>query len=384
MTYLVYLNNYDIRQCKAQYLSVLYEVLGKNLDAHFILNKDYLEKFKEGDRWEIRWVKNHWGDYEEVYNRLKPENYTLMKKLEEILNVNEFTPSEILRYVTTMPTQEQVDVIEKILNKKDIRAGITWVNNYCFKEALRLHKIPTIHHEMGPFRPIVYHPTIYLDFSGVNGNTEFDSRFKEFLKISNEVPILTREELIRIISPNYSSRLLEILNNKNFEYEIGVGLQVEVDTNLLLFNEGRSWVDPILRAEMDCEGKILVRPHPAAGYILKPIDKRIVVDDLTKGNAQDFINKCKSIYCMNSSVGLEAILLGREAKIFGDSPFKNICNMNEDEKLLALNFTVFSYLIHRNFLFNDEYYNFRLSCIGDEKEIYLGNMKRFLKEIKKN
>ena len=58
--------------------------------------------------------------------------------------------------------------------------------------------------------------------------------------------------------------------------------------------------------------------------------------------------------------------------------------MNEDEKLLALNFTVFSYLIHRNFLFNDEYYNFRLSCIGDEKEIYLGNMKRFLKEIKKN
>jgi hypothetical protein len=78
----VYLNNYDIRQCKAQYLSVLYEVLGKNLDAHFILNKDYLEKFKEGDRWEIRWVKNHWGDYEEVYNRLKPENYTLMKKLE--------------------------------------------------------------------------------------------------------------------------------------------------------------------------------------------------------------------------------------------------------------------------------------------------------------
>ena len=58
--------------------------------------------------------------------------------------------------------------------------------------------------------------------------------------------------------------------------------------------------------------------------------------------------------------------------------------MNEDENLLALNFKVFSYLIHRNFLFNDEYYNFRLSCIGDEKEIYLGNMKRFLKEIKKN
>ena len=274
-------------------------------------------------------------------------------------------------------------MIEKVLKEKDIKAGITWVNNYCFKEALRLHKIPTIHHEMGPFRPIVYHPTIYLDFSGVNGDTEFDSRFKEFLKIAKEVPILTREELIRIISPSYSTKLLEILNNKNYEYEIGVGLQVEVDTNLLLFNEGRSWVDPILRAKMDSNKKILVRPHPAAGYIMKS-DSRMDIDDLTKGNAQDFINKCKKIYCLNSSVGLEAILLGREAKIFGDSPFKNICKMNKEEKLLALNFTIFSYLIHRNFLFNSEYYDFRLSCIGDEKTIYLENMKRFLKEIKKH
>ena len=87
---------------------------------------------------------------------------------------------------------------------------------------------------------------------------------------------------------------------------------------------------------------------------------------------------------MNSSVGLEAILLGREAKIFGDSPFKNVCNMEEETKLLALNFTIFSYLIHRNFLFNEDYYDFRLSCIGDEKAIYLGNMERFLKEIKKS
>ena len=47
MTYLVYLNHYDIRQCKAQYLSVLYEVLAHNLDTHFILNKDYLEKYSK-------------------------------------------------------------------------------------------------------------------------------------------------------------------------------------------------------------------------------------------------------------------------------------------------------------------------------------------------
>lgn len=381
--YLVYLNHYDIRQCEAQYLSVMYEILGKNLNAHFILNKDYLKKFKEGERWEVRWVRNHWGDYNKVYSRLKPENYTIMKKPEEFINMKDFTPSEMLRYVVTMPFQEQVNVIEDILKKKDIKAGITWVNNYCFKEALKLHKIPTIHHEMGPFRPTCYIPTIYLDFSGVNGNTEFDTRFKEFLKIANKVPILTRRELIRIISPKHYQRLYDILDNKKFEYEIGVGLQVEVDTNLLLFNNGRTWVDPILKARADSATKVLVRPHPSAGFLMKS-DNKLVIDDLTKGDAQDFINKCRKIYCLNSSIGFEAILLGRESKIFGDSPFKNVCNMDEEHKLLALNFAIFGYLIHRNFLFNENYYNFRLNCVGDEKAIYLGNMERLLKEIKKN
>lgn len=383
MTYLVYLNHYDIRQCEAQYLSVLYEVLGKGLDAHFILSKDYLKKFNEGERWEVRWVRNHWGSYDRVYERLKPENYSVMKKPEELMDTSNFVPSEILKYVTEFPFQEQIDIVESILKKKKIKAGITWVNNYGFKEALRLHKIHTFHHEMGPFRPIIYHPTIYLDMRGVNGNTEFDDRFREFLKVADKVPILSREELIKIISPNYSDKLVTILNNKKREYEIGVGLQVEVDTNLLLFNNGRSWVDPILRAKMDSKGKVLTRPHPSAGYILKA-DNRLVLDDPTKGNVQDFIDRCDKVYCMNSSVGLEAMLLGREAKIFGDSPFKNICNMNEDEKLIALNFVIFGYLIHRNFLFNNDYYDFRLSCLGDEKATYLGNMKRFLKEIKNN
>jgi hypothetical protein len=274
-------------------------------------------------------------------------------------------------------------VIEAVLGMHDFKAGLTWVNNKCFRETLNKHGIPVIHHEMGPFRPVVYVPTIYMDFSGVNGNTEFDERFKEFLKIAKEVPILSREELIRILSPDYSQKLLTILNNKNREYEVGVGLQVEVDTNLLLFNNGRSWIDPILLAKANSTGKILVRPHPSAGYLMKN-DNRIVVDDLTKGNAQDFINKCSKVYCLNSSVGFEAMLLGREAKILGDSPFKSICDMNDEKKLLALNFAVFGYLIHRNFLFNEKYYDFRLNCTGDEKAIYLGNMERFLKEIKKN
>ena len=384
MTYLAYLNHYNIRQCEAQYLSVMYEILGKNLNTHFILNKDYLHKYKKGERWEVKWVENHWGNYETVISRLKPMNYTVMKKPEELLGGNT-VPSKLLWETvnTSIPTQEET--IEEVLKSRgrNIKAGLTWVNNKCFKETLKKFNIPVIHHEMGPFRPTTYIPTIYLDFSGVNGNTEFDLRFKEFLKIANEVPILNRKELIRVLSPKSYPELLKVLEKTDIMYEIGVGLQVEVDTNLLLFNQGCSWVDPILQAKADSEGKVLVRPHPASGYLMKS-DSKMDIDDITKGNAVDFINKCSKIYCLNSSVGFEAILLGRESKIFGDSPFKNICDMDEDMKLKALNFAVFGYLIHRDLLFSDSYYTFRLANRGNEKEIYLDNVRRLLKQAKTN
>lgn len=384
MSYLVYLNNFNIRQFRAQYLWVLYEVLSHRLDAHFILTEEYLREYTRENSWEVRQAESKYGDFSKLIKELKTTNYSVMKKPEELMDSENLVPSEILRKTVYEELPTQRETIEKILKKKDITAGILWVNNRCFRDTLKEYGIVTFHHELGPFRPPYYVPTVYVDLQGVNGDTEFDKRFKEFLKIADNVPLLTREEIIKVVSPNNYENLIKILHNKRRDYEIGVGLQVEVDTNLLLFNKGVNWVDPILRAEMDSSKKVLVRPHPAAGYNLKPAYSRVVIDNPTKGSAQNFIDKCSKIYCLNSSVGLEAILLGRESKIFGDSPFTNICTMSEEMKLKALNFVVFGYLTHRNFLFDDDYYRFRLSCIGDEKKIYLGNMKRFLEEIKKN
>jgi hypothetical protein len=361
----------------------MYEILGKSLPSHFIFPKEYLKKYKIGERWEVRWVENHWGKYADVMSRLKPNDFTLMNKPEIFIRAT--SPSQLLyKTVNTPYIPEQVEVIAEALKKRrgKFKAGLTWVNNRCFKEILNKFNIPTIHHELGPLRPQTYISTAYLDFSGVNGDTEFDERFAEFLKIADKVPILNRKELLRVVSPNHYQELHKILDNKERKYEIGVGLQVEVDTNLILFNNGCSWVDPILAAKADSTGKVFVRPHPLAGYIMKP-DVRLVIDDL-KGNAVEFINKCNKIYCLNSSVGFEAILLGREAKIFGESPFKSLCNMDEETQLKALNFAIFGYLIHRDIMFTDSYYEFRLANRGNEKAIYLDNMKRLLKNAGMN
>lgn len=377
--YLTYLNHYNIRQCKAQYLNMLYCMLTTPIKSHFILSDEYLMKYSKAQRWEVGKALNYFKTEQALYKKLESLDCSVMKRPEQLMD--EKIPSKILWKTVNETIPEEVEVIENVLKNHKIEAGITWVNNKCFRDTLKKHGIYTIHHEMGPFRPDSYVNTFYLDFSGVNGDTEFDARFKEFLKVANEVPLLNREQLIKVLSPHNYEALTKILHNKRREYKAGVGLQVEVDTNLLLFNKGCSWVDPILQAQAENSGKILVRPHPAARYALKAMNG-IVMDNILKGNAVEFINKCDKIYCLNSSVGLEALLLGREAKILGESPFSSLCDMDEDTLLKALNFAVFGYLIHGSYLYDDEYYKFRIKNKGDEKKVYLDNMKKFIEKAK--
>lgn len=378
MTYLVYLNHYNIRQCEAQYLHMFYSMLDNSLDSVFVLSEEYLKDYSIY-RWEVAKVLERFKNKEELKKKIQSTKYYVMKRPDQL--IQEKVPSKLLYKTVNENIPEEVKMIEKVLEENDIKAAITWVNNECLKKTLEKHNIPVFHHESGPFRPPSYLMTFYLDFSGVNGNTEFNKRFKEFLKISNEVPIYSREELIRILSPNNYKQLLEILYNDKREYEAGVGLQVEVDTNLILFNNGCSWVDPLLKAMAENAGQILVRPHPSAGFTLKG-NRKLVIDDITKGSAVEFINKCNKIYCLNSSVGIEAMLLGRKVDILGESPFHDICNMDDDIQLKALNFAIFGYLVLGNYVCNDDYYKFRIENRGNEKLIYLDNIKRFVQMSK--
>ena len=172
MRYLSYLNHYDIRQCPAQYLSVLYEIRWNNLDTYFILNEDYLKPYKTGDRWEVNWALTR-GKNPEVIKPLGKDRYYLMKKPENLVETR--IPSQILYRTESALIPTQKETIEKALRDHKIDAGLTWVNNVGFKSILAVHDIPVIHHEMGPFRPTTYISTVYLDFNGVNGETEFEA-----------------------------------------------------------------------------------------------------------------------------------------------------------------------------------------------------------------
>ena len=106
----------------------MFENLAHNSDTHFILSEEYLKDYAPENRWEVKWANNHWG-YDKIIKRLKKENYTIMRKPEELIDTSKMVPSEILHYVATYPIKEQIEVIEKVLRKKDIKAGPLNSNN---------------------------------------------------------------------------------------------------------------------------------------------------------------------------------------------------------------------------------------------------------------
>jgi len=71
---------------------------------------------------------------------------------------------------------------EKILAQaavNDIEAILTWCNCPSLNAAAKEKGIPVVHLEIGPLRWPQYRPTAYLDFSGVNGNTEAERRYRD-------------------------------------------------------------------------------------------------------------------------------------------------------------------------------------------------------------
>jgi len=314
----------------------------------YIINKDYLEDYSnEEHRWEKKYLTTS----------RTSKKYLLM---EEPKNIGK-SPSEFLKsYVREHQNSIEHYLVNNV-NFDNIDAIITWVNNNTLKSYANSNNISIIHNECGPLRSPVYLDTFYFDFSGVNGSTEFNSRFEEFLKISNKLKLFSREELLEIVSPDYYKELIEVLHNKNGS-NTGFPSQVMNDTNVLVYNNGWTLID-VLEYTNNKHNNMMIRNHPSSNFTF---NKEIYYTSLHE-HCYEFINECSKIITLNSSVGFEALLLDKYVEFLGESPFSNIPYYDEDIQLKALNFAIISYLIPNNCLFNEDYYKFRLTCFDEEK-----------------
>lgn len=233
--------------------------------------------------------------------------------------------------------------------------------------------IALVHVELGALRGPMYRETGYLDFSGVNGNTECAARY---LALSQPCLPLENAELLNFFLQRPVSA--EALPD-TCDHDHGVVLQVEDDSNLVAFANGMDNLSLITLARQQAAEKaerVLVRPHPGSRFALRPGPDAL--DD--SPNSLAFVARCERVYTINSSVGLEAMLLGRPVQVLGENAFNFILQTDDPaERQRRLGFYLFAYLVPFSLQLSPEYLRFRLSHPA-EQAIMLRHLREYMKQ----
>jgi len=369
--FLAFLNHYDIRPVDAQYLWVFYCMLHKfdNKDITYIINEDYKKQYTPQERWEMQ---------PEIAKKqfYIPPAILDFDKIKHIIG-DKITisdnPSKNLRHYIKQQISEIIGLPEP--DFCNVKAGLTWVNNKTFEDKCKKYNIPVIHNEFATLRTPIYKDTFYFDFKGVNGNTEFNKRFEIFKNSINSSLLLSVEELIHLVTkPEFVNKLIEIYKNKSKrKYACGIPMQVANDTNVIAFSNGWSNIDLITYSIKKYGRKnTLLRNHP--GCVLKATDRPC--DKFDEGYCFEFLDNVDHVTTINSSVGFEAVLLGKTVEYLGESPFNIANHLSSEDLLYFLNFAIVSYIVPIKYLFNKDYYIYRLECF-DEKELFTSGLENW-------
>lgn len=370
--FVLYLSPYGSRNREAPYLWVLYKALNHIApkDLFVIASEDYFKDpsyYVSGKCWDV----HEWAQWYGEYSLPSKANLTDLNK--HVLSKDVFTglgadPESAVERFRLLLTQEHPplrDELKTVLTdlgqSHQIEAVLCWCNCPSLKAATVELGIPLIHNEFGPFRKGNYQHTANFDFEGVNGWTEAHRGSREFRDcvIKESFSLLSREEIKALIM----DLPLPEATSSEPEYAVGVPLQIEDDSNVVAFSNGYDNARIIREAEQIASpGKVLVRKHPGG---LK--DYTTDFGDIDESrSSHEFILKCRKILTLNSSVGLEAILLGKPTYILGDCPFSMLSaglvdHEDEHGNLICLNYLIFCYLIPYEFLFDINYYRWRLT-----------------------
>ncbi|MDM7180666.1 GT99 family glycosyltransferase N-terminal domain-containing protein, partial [Klebsiella quasipneumoniae] len=231
-----------------------------------------------------------------------------------------------------------------------IDAFVSICNCPSLEKVARVLNKEVIHLEIGPLRAPMYRNTAYLDFTGVNGNTEARARYESCqteIDITCSMNDLHRYFLEAISLPSSSENQVA-----------GIVLQVEDDSNIIAYSHDFTNISLIsyVRQQHALEN-ILVRAHPGSLFRLR--DDIFSID--ASANSLEFIQKCHSIYTINSSVGLEALLCEKKTNILGDCSYAFVAEeASGPNRVNTMAFYLFAYLVPFELIFNLEYLRFRL------------------------
>lgn len=378
-----FLYPFPIRDIEAPFLWIFYKQLAhfKPDDIIYIASERYFaEPSSLGERWEfntgaqksLRYCVPSAAEIANIQKRIIDD--TVFNDLDSFPTSNAAWKHLITE--AYLPLEQAIEShLVEILAINEIDAILTWCNCRSLSIVAGRLGIPVIHNEQGPTREPFYTQTAYFDFSGVNGNTQAESRFLAFEREVEAQPIetLSKKELLYLLTKE--QHLPELSSTAaTAGFEVGLALQIEDDSNVIAYGKGYNNFELINAArKMFPKESILIRKHPRGHLEYKA--NLGVIDD--SADVFEFLKKCRRVATVNSSVGLEALLFDKPTYILGDSPFAFLAANRLDtasgsrcnDQLLALNFAVFGYLIPYDLLFNADYYRWRLGA-PSESEIY--------------
>ncbi|HIE0363676.1 hypothetical protein N7583_19885 [Serratia marcescens] len=381
----VFLPPYPFRGVKAPYLWIFYRLLNSlQQRSLFIAGNDYLlspEEWRKSERWEFDVpTMNNLGYSIPSDELLASHDYYHLREsvFESLLDSSNYNPMLAFKKMLTQRIPElEAELLNHLQGYESGKIeGILSICNCPSLEAVAESlSIPVMHFEVGPLRMPSYYSTGYLDFSGVNGHTEAEKRY---LAVQEQCQVdLSIEELHR-----YFLRVPNT-HEQQCDADLGIALQVEDDSNLVAYGEEFTNLTLLSYARTRFpEKKLLIRTHPGSQFQLKEGEYEID----SSPTSLSFVQRCREILTINSSVGLEGIFAGIPTTVVGDSSYKYITLADdEQERTNRLAFYLFSYLVPFELIFDIDYLRFRLSRPSEQAivsrhiEYYSTEKEGFLK-----
>jgi len=365
----VFLHPFPLRGLAAPLLWVFYRLANQlGRQAVFFLSGDYLASpqiFAQAGRWEfsaqaqaaLGYRVPARSELDALYVELVPDRW--VESMRRRFGEDGVGPWRHFLLEEDEPLQQwlqdAVQARERALGER-FEAIFVWNNCLALRRAAATLGRPLLHWELGPLRLPQFRQTVYLDAAGVNGGTESEERFRRACR-SGEVkklPEYSREDLMRLLATQPVGCAPEP------EFELGVPLQVDDDSNLVAYANGydNARLLSLALARCSAPSRLLVRNHPNRSA---PLPGGAFAVDHSPGSVE-FINRCERILTINSGVGAEALLAGRPVEALGDSPYVHIARSAGGtwEQAAALRFFFLCYLVPWTLLFDPAYVRWRL------------------------
>ena len=374
-----FLPPYPFRTQSAPYLWCYYRLLCEWADepALFITGRDYVCSPHD---WEDRWecdpaVQSRLGYYLPDDAMPAQHHYAWLNetRFNDWLAKVDGNPIEAFRRFLCERDDEFETELSTLLDAAsvDVEAIVTICNVPSLEAVCASRGIPVIHIELGSLRGPLYRETGYVDFHGVNGHTECAQRYQAC--DDWQLSLTTRELLQFFLTHPETCQQLPVQTS----YECGAVLQVEDDSNLVAYGNGMSNLSLLAAARQQTPNhELLVRSHPGSSFSLRTA--QVNIDN--SPNSLIFVAHCRHILTINSSVGLEALLLDKRLTVWGDNSYNFVLEADDDtERLRRLSFYLFGYLVPFSLQLKPAYLRFRLGN-PEQHDIILYHVNEYMQQ----